>query len=75
MTEMFRCRVDKSLLRGAKKVSEEMGTTTGELVRIFLHQLVKTRRLPFTPRAESEEDEALGPVKRRRQMLDYFNEG
>jgi addiction module RelB/DinJ family antitoxin len=74
MTEMFRCRVDKSLLKGAHKVSEEMGTSTAELVRVFLKALVKARQLPFTPRAESEEEEMLGPKKRRREMLDYFGE-
>jgi addiction module RelB/DinJ family antitoxin len=75
MTETFRCRVDKSLLRSAKKVSAEMGTSTSELVRIFLKALVKNRQLPFALRAESEEDEMLGPISRRRAMLDTFHEG
>ena len=65
MTETFRCRVDKSLLRSAKKVSAEMGTSTSELVRIFLKALVKNRQLPFALRAESEEDEMLGRLQKK----------
>jgi addiction module RelB/DinJ family antitoxin len=71
---MFRCRVEKSLLKQAHRVAEEMGTSTSELVRIFLKAVAKTGQLPFTPRAESAEDEALGPLARRREMLDYFHD-
>ena len=51
-----------------------MGTTTSELVRMFLKALAKSGQLPFTPEAETEEDEMLGPLSRRRQMFDYFSE-
>ena len=68
---MFRCRVDKAVLQRAHELSQEMGTSTSELVRIFLKALVKTGQLPFMPKGETEEDERLGPVKRRREMLDY----
>ena len=71
---MFRCRVEKSLLKRAHQVAEEMGTSTSELVRIFLRAVAKTGQLPFTPKEDSQEDEALGPLNRRREMLDYFSE-
>jgi len=71
---MFRCRVDKALLQKAHELSHEMGTSTSELVRIFLKALVKTGQLPFTPKGGTEEDEVLGPIKRRREMLNYFHE-
>jgi addiction module RelB/DinJ family antitoxin len=74
MTEMFRCRVDKQVLKQAHQISERMGTSTSELVRIFLKALAKTGQLPFTPKGDSEEDEMLGPIERRREMLDYFHE-
>ena len=51
-----------------------MGTSTSELVRIFLKAVVKTGQLQSTPKAESEADEMLGPLERRREMLDYFHE-
>ncbi len=71
---MFRCRVDKTILKRAHEISEQMGTSTSELVRIFLKAVVKTGQLPFTPKAEAEEDEMLGPIERRCEMLDYFHE-
>ncbi len=55
-------------------MAEEMGTSTSELVRIFLRAVAKTGQLPFTPKEDSQEDEALGPLSRRREMLDYFSE-
>jgi addiction module RelB/DinJ family antitoxin len=74
MTEMFRCRVEKDLLDEAHRISKEMGTSTSELVRIFLKAMVKSGQLPFTPNATNEEDEVLGPITRRREMLDYLHE-
>jgi addiction module RelB/DinJ family antitoxin len=74
MTEMFRCRIEKGLLDEAHRISEEMGTSTSELVRIFLKAMVKSGRLPFTPQGTAEEDELLGPLSRRREMLDYLHE-
>jgi addiction module RelB/DinJ family antitoxin len=74
MTEMFRCRVDKDVLKRAHQISQQMGTSTSELVRIFLKALAKTGQLPFAPKGESAEDEMLGPIERRREMLDYFHE-
>jgi addiction module RelB/DinJ family antitoxin len=74
MTEMFRCRVEKDLLEEAHRVSKEMGTSTSELVRIFLKAMVKSGQLPFTPNATTEENEALGPISRRREMLDYLHD-
>ena len=71
---MFRCRVEKSLLKRAHQVADEMGTSTSELVRIFLRAVAKTGQLPFTPKEDSQEDQALGPLSRRREMLDYFSE-
>ena len=71
---MFRCRVDKALLQRAHELSHEMGTSTSELVRIFLKALVKTGQLPFAPKGETGLDEVLGPIERRREMLDYFHE-
>ncbi|PWU12100.1 MAG: hypothetical protein C5B50_22125 [Verrucomicrobia bacterium] len=74
MTEMFRCRVERQVLKEAQQIAQEMGTSASELVRIFLKALVKRRQLPFTPSAETEEDEVAGPVARRQALLDYLSE-
>ncbi len=71
---MFRCRVDRALLKRAQQVAREMGTSTSELVRIFFKAVAKTGQLPFTPKEDSQEEEALGPLARRREMLDFFSE-
>ena len=46
-------------MQDADAVSKEMGTSTAELVRIFLKQLVRPLALPLAPKGESEEDEML----------------
>lgn len=54
----------------ARKVTEDIGTTPGEVVRIMFAQMVKRRAIPFPLIADSPEDEVLGPVKRRAAMWD-----
>jgi len=64
MNELFRCRVPKALLSDADKVSKEMGSSTPELVRIFLSALVKWRALPFNPKADGPKPDEPGRTKR-----------
>jgi antitoxin component of RelBE/YafQ-DinJ toxin-antitoxin module len=46
-TEEFRVRIDRTLIKQAKLVAEEIGTTPGEVVRLLFHQMVKRRTIPF----------------------------
>lgn len=69
MSEMFRLRVDKSLLKEAHKVSAKIGTSTGELVRIFLKQMVRRQAVPFSLTAD---DEILAPRKVRAKAIEAF---
>ncbi len=48
-TEEFRVRVDRQLVKEAKQVAEDLGTTPGDAVRMFFSQFVKLRALPFQP--------------------------
>ena len=66
MTDIFRVRVDRKLLKETSRVAEEIGTTPGEIVRILFAQLVKRRRIPFALAADAEE---LLDVKRRNRIL------
>jgi addiction module RelB/DinJ family antitoxin len=68
MTELFRVRVEKSLLKDAEKVADEIGTTPQEAVRLFLSRLVKLRAIPFPLTADAPEDGLLGKG-RRNQVL------
>src|SRR5437899_11273939 len=74
-TEEFRCRIDRSLARQARRVAEEIGTTPGEVVRLLFAQLVKRRAIPFPLQADSPESEVLGSAKRRTELWDAMNEG
>ena len=58
----------------ADEISQKMGTSTEELVRIFLAALVQGRKRPFLLSAETEENEMLGPVERWRAMAEFFDE-
>jgi addiction module RelB/DinJ family antitoxin len=75
MTEMFRCRIDRKLLGDAKRVTEAIGTTPGEVVRLLFKQMVKRRTIPFPLNADSGEDEILPPSRRRVDLWDQMDEG
>ena len=74
-TEEFRVRIDRSLVRKAKRVAEEMGTTPGEIVRMLFAQLVKRRAIPFPLQADNPEAEVLGSPRRRSELWDQMDEG
>ena len=71
---MFRCRVDSRLLDQAQAVAADLGTSTSEIIRMCLKQLVKRRAIPFPVQAETPEDEVLTPLKRRAAMLKELSE-
>ena len=75
MTEMFRCRIDKRLRTDAERVAKEIGTTTGEIVRLLFMQLVKRRTIPFPLQADAAEDLEIRPARQRAEMWDEMNEG
>ncbi len=69
-TEEFRVRIDRKLAKEARRVTEEIGTTTGEVVRLLFTQLVKRRAIPFPLQADTPESEVLGPTERRAKLFD-----
>ena len=72
MTEIFRVRVERKLIRQASKVAEEIGTTPGEVVRILFKQMAKRRTIPFPLHADAVEDEIFTSVERRNKLADEF---
>ena len=60
-------RVDKSLLRETEKVTEQIGTTPGVVVRLLFAQLVKQRRMPFD--LVTDAPDGLIDIARRNRVL------
>ena len=75
MTEVFQCRVDSKLLAEAKAISEDIGTSPGEVVRLLFVQMVKRRNIPFPLQADPAEDEIMSSPARRSALWDEMNEG
>ena len=75
MTEIFRVRLERKLLRQANEVAEEIGTSPGEIVRLMFKQLVKRRAVPFPLQADTPESEILSTAQRRSQLWDSMDEG
>lgn len=48
MTVLFRCRVDPKLLKRAAKVTDELGTSLPEAVRMFVAQIARTGSVPLS---------------------------
>ncbi len=67
MTDIFRVRIERDLIRKANRVAEEIGTTPGEIVRMLFTQLVRQKEIPFSLSA-GKKDELLD-IKRRNRVL------
>jgi antitoxin component of RelBE/YafQ-DinJ toxin-antitoxin module len=73
MTVLFRCRVKKPLLDKANKVTRNLGTSTPEMVRMFLTQIAKTGKVPLKLDLEAATEEpVVGPAEYRAAMLENF---
>ena len=67
MTVLFRCRVEKPLLKKAEQVTESLGTSTGEMVRVFLAEIARTGRVPVNLKLEKNAD-ILNKAARNKMM-------
>ena len=71
MTVLFRCRIEKPLLDKANRVSKRLGTSTSEMVRLFVMQIARTGKVPL--KLDAAEDDALaGAWKKRASTLESF---
>ena len=66
MTVLFRCRVEKPLLKKADAVTKSLGTSTAEMVRIFVTEIARTGKVPV--RLETSKDDHLLDVQRRNKI-------
>jgi antitoxin component of RelBE/YafQ-DinJ toxin-antitoxin module len=66
MTVLFRCRVEKPLLARANAVTKSLGTSTAEMVRIFVAEIARTGKVPV--RLEASQNDRLLDVRRRNKI-------
>lgn len=71
MTVLLRCRVKKDLLRKANKVTGRLGTSTPEMIRIFLAEIARTGRVPLSLNTGAD-DRIAGPWPNRAATLESF---
>ncbi len=71
MTVVFRCRIEKPLLDKANRVTKRLGTSTSEMVRIFVTQMARTGKVPL--KLDAGQDDAIaGAWARRAATLESF---
>ena len=68
MTVLFRCRVDPKLLKRATKVTEELGTSLPEAVRIFVAQIARSGRVPLSLSTHSDPEAFINKAARDKIM-------
>ena len=68
---LLRCRVKKDLLTKANKVTNRLGTSTPEMIRIFLAEIARTGKVPVNLNTEAD-DSIAGPWTERAANLESF---
>jgi len=68
MTVLFRCRVDPKLLKRAAKVTEDLGTSLPEAVRIFVAQIARTHSVPLSLSTKSKPEVLINKSARNKMM-------
>ena len=63
---LFRCRVEKPLLKKADIVTKSLGTSTAEMVRIFVAEIARTGKVPLSLKASG--DNKIVDVQRRNKI-------
>lgn len=66
MTVLFRCRVEKPLLKKADNITKSLGTSTAEMVRIFVAEIARTGKVPVSLKAAG--DDKIVDVQRRNKI-------
>ena len=71
MTVLFRCRVEKPLLKKVNSLTERLGTDTGEVFRMFLAEIARTGKVPVRLALEQDGD-PVSSWEQRAEMLENF---
>lgn len=65
-----RARVDARLKRDTETILHELGLTTTDAIRIFLHQVRRHKGLPFDLRLKEDNSDILLPLSIRQSAID-----
>jgi antitoxin component of RelBE/YafQ-DinJ toxin-antitoxin module len=65
MSTVWRVRIDNSVLNKANRVTKRLGTSTQEMVRVFVTQIANSGKVPL----KLDSDADLLDVQRRNKIL------
>ena len=72
MTVVFRCRVEKPLLKKADAVTKSLGTSTAEMFRIFVAEIARTGKVPVNLKISGDDD--LSDISRRNKIWSQLDD-
>jgi len=67
-----RARVDSRLKTESEAILSQLGLTTADAIRIFLHQVRIQRGLPFELKIKEDNSDILLPASMRNTVLESF---
>jgi addiction module RelB/DinJ family antitoxin len=67
MSTVWKLKIDQETLERANRVTERMGTSTQEMVRIFVSQIAESGRIPL--KLEPGDDLILDRARRNKLLL------
>ena len=70
MSSVLKVRVDAKELKRADRVTKRLGTSTQEMVRVFVTKIARTGRVPLE--LSLHDDPAATPWEQRSQALESF---
>ena len=70
MSYLWRVRIDEKVLDQADQVTERLGTTTQEMVRVLVTKIARTGAIPLELNLGN--DSVMSPWEQRAQTLESF---
>lgn len=70
MNTVWRVRIDEDVLNKADRVTKRLGTSTQEIVRVFITQIARTGKVPLN----LDPDDDLVDVRRRNRVWGEFDD-
>ncbi len=75
MKTVIQTRVDSSIRQSAESILHSMGLSLNDGIRLFLHQLINDRGMPFRPSVSDEPNEylkeSIAEVAERKKLVRF----